>query len=278
MKLQYLAVIFIIIIMPIEIVLSQYIDYQIDAINLKHTYNTKLLDATYDSIKAYQLNTVNNAISDIPASKIEDLEAAVKAFFNSLTTNFNYDGYNSSIMKDYVPAVVFTMYDGYYIYSPYQNILTGVPREQGNESYVDDEYQDNKIIQGIKPYVYYSCRYINENKYDVVITYTLDNYITIQGNVKLDGNGDGSPDGYINKSGYLIDGIEKKEEDTYIYDNIEFTNTKTEKLTEFLGPTSYSYAKINGTKYYLSNDKIFHISSTGEERVSYVEGNPGYKE
>ena len=62
MKLQHLAVIFVIIIMPIALILSQYVDYHIDAINLRHTYDTKLLDATYYSIKAYQLNTVNNAI------------------------------------------------------------------------------------------------------------------------------------------------------------------------------------------------------------------------
>ena len=115
MKLQYLAVIFLIIVLPIILVLSQYIDYHIDAINLRHTYNTKLINATYDAIKSYQLNTVNNAISDIPASKIDELEAAVNTFFNSISTNYGYEGYKAKDMKDYIPAVVFTLYDGYYI-------------------------------------------------------------------------------------------------------------------------------------------------------------------
>ena len=272
MKLQYLAVIFLIIIMPIVMVLSQYIDYQIDAINLKHTYNTKLLEATYDSIKAYQLNTVNNAISDISATKIGDLEAAVKTFFNSLSTNFNYSGYNSGIINDYVPAVVFSMYDGYYIYSPYRNVLTGVSNTE-----VDEKYKNNEILNGIKSYVYYSCRYKNDtigNSFDIVITYTLDNYITIQGEV----NGN-----FINEYGYLIDGIEKnstghyedgKEIFNYKYDGITFEyNNNTELLKEYLGDNKeYPYVKINGTKYYWdkksgANDEIFYINVTGERAV-----------
>jgi len=271
MKIQYLAVIFLIIIMPIVMVLSQYIDYHIDAVNLKHTYNTKLLEATYDSIKAYQLNTVNNAISDISAAKIEDLEAAVKTFFNSLSTNFNYSGYNSGIMNDYVPAVVFSMYDGYYIYSPYRNVLTGVSTD------VDEDYANNEILNGIKSYVYYSCRYKKDtgsNKFDVVITYTLDNYITIQGEV----NGN-----YINEYGYLVDGIEEiptsyyedgKQIFNYKYDGITFKyNDDTELLKEYLGDKNYPYVKINGTKYYwdeksgLNNDEIFYINATGERAV-----------
>ncbi|MCI9063642.1 MAG: hypothetical protein HFJ17_03465 [Clostridia bacterium] len=275
MKLQYLAVIFIIIIIPIVMVLSAYIDYQIDAVNMKHTYNTKLLDATYDSLKAYQLNTVNNAISDISASKIEDLEAGVKTFFNSLTTNFNYSGYNSQVMKEYVPAVVFTMYDGYYIYSPYENILTGVPRVQEgvdldndgeDDPYVDKKYTDGDILHGIKPYVYYSCRY-KYNGYDFVITYTLDNYITIQGyGPKMEGG-----DGYINYHGYLIDGISKSG-DNYTYDGIEYKSNETkEVLKEYLGDTPYSYVKLNGTKYYLDKSKtpneVFYINATGERAV-----------
>ena len=285
MKLQYLAVIFIIIIMPIVMVLSQYIDYHIDAINLRHTYDTKLLNSTYDSIKAYQLNTVNNAISDIPAAKIEGLEAAVNAFFNSLTTNFNYSGYNSGVMKEYVPAVVFTMYDGYYIYSPYENVLTGVPRTDGTDAYVEKGYEDHSdtddVLHGIKPYIYYSCRYKNKptdsKEFDIVITYTLDNYITIQGYVE--GN-------YINEHGYLIDGIKSIDSgDTdgegnviynYEYDGVLFKHNGKEELKEYLGDKQYPYAKLNGTKYYLdekagSNDEIFYINATGEKAIPYKE-------
>lgn len=272
MKLQYLAVIFLIIVLPIIMVLSQYIDYQIDAINLKYAYNTKLLDSTYDALKAYQLNTVNNAISDISAEKIENLEAAVKTFFNSLTTNFNYTGYNSSVMKEYVPAVVFAMYDGYYIYSPYRNVLTGVPSEQEDGTpYIDKDYSKNdEISEGIKSYVYYSCRYkkaTGSDEYDVVITYTLDNYITIQGYATVDEDNDGMEEyTYINKSGYLVDGI-TKDGDKYKYDGVEFTTGTTECLKETLGNKQYYYAKLNGTKYYLDGDSVFYINATGEKAI-----------
>ena len=82
-------------------------------------------------------------------------------------------------MKDYVPAVVFAMYDGYYIYSPYRNVLTGVPRrvdsdEDGipDSDYVDEDYEDNKILSGLKPYVYYSCRYV-KGDIDVIINHNI---------------------------------------------------------------------------------------------------------
>ena len=268
MKLQYLAVIFVIIILPIVLILSQYVDYQIDAVNLRHTYNTKLIDATYDSIKAYQLNTINNAVSDIPGAKIEDLEAAVKTFFNSLSTTYGYTGYNASVMKNFIPAIVFTMYDGYYIYSPFDNTLTGVQKEQaaengGTESYVAPEYvksvgEDGKTLYGIKPYVYYSCRY-KKGSDDFVITYTLDNYITIQGII------DGT---YRNECGYLIDGIEKSG-DSYTYDGVKYDESQKEKMVENLNGKTYSYVKINGTKYYLDETKkeVFYINASGERAV-----------
>lgn len=270
MKLQYLSMIFLIIILPIVIVLSQYIDYNIDAIQLRQEYDKKLISSTYDALKSYQLNTVNNAVSDIPASKIDELEAAVNVFLNSVSTSFGYMGYNAQTMKEYIPAIVFTLYDGYYIYSPFENILTGVQKEEGGESFVDESYlddeDDGKKLYGLKPYVYYSCRYkIESENIDIIITYTLDNYITIQGNV----NGI-----YWNESGYLVDGIEKYG-DKYIYEDIEFDSSGESELKEYLGSNYYSYIKLNGTKYYLdtkdtpnqNDDEIFYINTSGEKTI-----------
>ena len=70
MKIQYLAVIFILIILPIIMVFSEYLGNQIDTIKTENLYNARLLDSTYDAIKAYQLNTVNNAKSDVITSKV----------------------------------------------------------------------------------------------------------------------------------------------------------------------------------------------------------------
>ena len=56
MKLPNLAVIFIIIILPLSVVLSTYMQLQIDVLNQKEELSTRLLDATYDGILSFELN------------------------------------------------------------------------------------------------------------------------------------------------------------------------------------------------------------------------------
>lgn len=198
MKLQNLAVLFIIIILPISIILSSYVGNQVKTASLQASYDTKLNNATYDALKAFQINTINSDSSDIANSKLRDIEASANTFFNSIASNFNMAGYNKDILKEYVPALVYTMYDGYYIYSPYTNKLDDT---KSNEVVVDNigtvemksdkeildsngeaAYKDGDRLTGLKPYVYYSCRY-QYNGGDFVISYSLDNYITIQGEV-----------------------------------------------------------------------------------------------
>jgi signal transduction histidine kinase len=40
-----------------------------------------------------------------------------------MQTNFSMNGYDKDTLQTHVPALVFTLYDGYYIYSPYKNTL-----------------------------------------------------------------------------------------------------------------------------------------------------------
>ena len=56
MKLESLSIIFLIIIIPITMVLSEYVNNRITTEKLELQYNTKLLNATYDAIKTYQIN------------------------------------------------------------------------------------------------------------------------------------------------------------------------------------------------------------------------------
>ncbi len=285
MKIQGLAIIFIIIIMPITIVLSQYVNNRITTSTMELEYNTRLLNATYDSIKAYQINTVNNAFGDVTNSKITDIEAAVTTFYNSLANNFNFTGYRADVMKEYIPAVAFTLYDGYYIYSPFKNTLTGV-----NDEEVDTTYsKPNATTNGLKPYVYYSARYI-DGLNDFIITYTLDNYITIMGQI---GNN------YVYDSGFLYSIASSKAEsdngngifynsnnNSYYFDGIKFSADDTEELKEYVGSQEYSYARINGQKYYLEEDpsnikrdaygvnenaKFFFIDDKGAKNYSNVD-------
>ena len=169
MKLQGLAVIAIIIILPMTIILSSYSQSQIKTLQLQTQYDSKLQNATYDAIKAFQLNMSNSSTSDLANSKMRDIKASVNTFYNSLASHFNMVGYGKDVLQNYVPAIVYTLYDGYYIYSAYDKF-------DENAS-----YKNGESIYGLKPYIYYSCRYKPNDNSDFVITYSLDSYITIQG-------------------------------------------------------------------------------------------------
>ena len=172
MKLQGLAVIAIIIILPMTIILSSYSQSQIKTLQLQTQYDSKLQNATYDAIKAFQLNMSNSSTSDLANSKMRDIKASVNTFYNSLASHFNMVGYGKDVLQNYVPAIVYTLYDGYYIYSA----LDAEDKFDENAS-----YKNGESIYGLKPYIYYSCRYKPNGNSDFVITYSLDSYITIQG-------------------------------------------------------------------------------------------------
>ena len=94
MKIQNLAIIFIIIILPISIVLATYTQYQIQTINAQTLYDNKLSSATYDAIRAIQINTTENDFSELANSKIRDLEASISTFKNSIMSTFSLNGYS----------------------------------------------------------------------------------------------------------------------------------------------------------------------------------------
>ncbi len=261
MKIQELAIIFIIIILPISLVLSVYTQNQVQTINTQTLYDNRLTSATYDAMRAYQLNAANSTTSDMSNSKTRDIEASVSAFRNSIMTAFELNGFTANELNSYIPALVYTMYDGLYIYSPYSNIA-----EVNTDANADEEVKiktEGQKEYGLKPYISYSCRY-KTNNIDVVITYSLDNHIAVKGMIGSE---------YVNKEGYLIDGIkcqnintntdvEKLSNDDMKDAKITYNGIEigTESLKEYI-PLSidknaaYPYAKINGTKYYLIHDK-----------------------
>lgn len=268
MKIQELAIIFIIIILPISLVLSVYTQNQVQTINTQTLYDNRLTSATYDAMRAYQLNAANSTTSDMSNSKTRDIEASVSAFRNSIMTAFELNGFTANELNSYIPALVYTMYDGLYIYSPYSNIA-----EVNTDANADEEVKiktEGQKEYGLKPYISYSCRY-KTTSIDVVITYSLDNHIAVKGMIGRK---------YVNKEGYLIDGIEcsiNPDEEIKINDEIENAIIRyngieigTESLKEYL-PLSigendaYPYAKINGTKYYL-----IHDDKEGCDQIVYV--------
>ena len=248
MKIQYLAVVFIIIILPISLVVSVYTQNQIATLNLQETYDSKLDTATYDAVKAFQLNTINSSTSDVQNSKIRDIEAAVNTFFNSIATNFNMAGYDIDVLNKYVPALVFTMYDGIYIYTAYDNTLSVGKNADGTVNGVDVRedavFKNGENLAGLKPYIFYSCRYKFAD-IDVVITYSLDNYIQVDGKI---GNE------YVHRAGYLYNpGSIQLNGNSVRYRGIEINEESA--LTEYLPDgEEYTYLKLNGVKYYKDKD------------------------
>lgn len=254
MKIQSLAVMFIILILPISLVLSTYTKNRVETLSLQSQYDSKLKSATYDALKAYQLNSFNSDTSYFTNSKIRDIKASVNTFFSSLATNFSTVGYTKETLQNYVPAVVYTMYDGYYIYSPYTNTWDKETIEKhGN----DESYSNQQSLYGLKPYVYYSCRY-KKGSTDVVITYSLDNYISIQGVVE--DNGKTIP---ASESGYLLSNVTRNG------DNVSYKgiNIGTEKILQEnvcvdgqVSQYQYPYIKKDGIKYYKnSNGEVFNV-------------------
>lgn len=206
MKIQHLAIIFIIIIVPISFAMSEYIQTQIDTIKLQTEYKEALNSATSAALKAFQINSINNKYSNISDSKIRDIEASINTFYNSLTTSMTQYVSSKSELSVFVPAIVFNLYDGYYIYSSYNNVYTA-PNGDNAKVKIDDNA--NNYQDGLHPYIYYSCKY-NIDGEEIIVNYTLDNAITVYG--KFNGK-------YQTKSGYLIN-----------YKNVN-VDTKKKKVT-----------------------------------------------
>ena len=246
MKVQNLAIIFIVIILPITLLLSSYTKTQIDAISIQTQMATKLRDATYDGITAFQLNTAENKYSSVSDSMRRDVTAAIQTFISSFAKNIGMSGATETTIKPYIPAVVFTLYDGYYIYSPSFSYINLDEENQetvdndydgtegkmvaydidkdGNVQYdekgniitkkVDDKdendildfkikedartYSTEEVINSfksakgkkgkyehvLKPYIYYTARYVKGEDTDIVVNYSLDNYMVVYGKIK----------------------------------------------------------------------------------------------
>lgn len=248
MKIQSLAIMFIIIILPISLVMQTYVQNRVETLSMQSQYDSKLTGATYDALKAYQLNSFNSDTSDLTNSKMRDIEAAVNTFFSSLATNFSTLGYNKDSLQNYVPAVVFTMYDGYYIYSPYTNTWDAETKEKHRN---DTSFHNNDKLYGLKPYVYYSCRY-KKGTTDVVITYSMDNYISIQG--KMSGN-------VVSKYGYLLSNVDVSGNNvSYNNVRIDSENILEENVLVDGQVTKFPYIKRNGIKYYKNGqNEVFSV-------------------
>ena len=118
MKLQGISVIFALIVLPLILVLTYYIQLQVDTIEMQNEYDRKLLDSTYGAMSAFEINTANEDLSSVSDSLRTIIDASTNVFMNTLSTNFGMSNASRSYLEPYIPAILYTLYDGYYISAP----------------------------------------------------------------------------------------------------------------------------------------------------------------
>lgn len=185
MKLQNLTLIFIIIILPIVLVLSFYISSTIKTVKFQAAYDEALLTAAHDAVYAFEVNSGSEDLAKNPEIKRSLIKSSVEMFETSLANSYGISNYSSDEIEDYIPAVLFGMQDGFYLYAPsaiYETPPTAM------------EYEHN-----LKNYVYYSeiIEGAGADGSDITVIYSLDNYITACGVFD-------TSVGYEIISGYLI--------------------------------------------------------------------------
>ncbi len=294
MKLQNMTVIFIIIMIPIILVVSYYIGLQINTITMQKNYTVKLQTAAKDSIQALEINTVewNSASSNLADSKRRDVLASINTFTTSLANNMGIGGAGKGRIQTYIPAIVYTMYDGYYIYSAsLMKDQDTIEKDQNGKdvNYGRTQFDNNKIKYKetssyqyiLKPYSPYSARYVKGEDVNVTVNYTLDNYIRVYGTI----NGE-----YQTKEGYLVvcsdEGVKGVTSGSISGIEYRGAEIKPEKLKENVyadgkvGEYSYIYDQYDN-KLYWDKDKDNYFSVDKYNNKVYLqdalpEGDAGF--
>ena len=153
MKLQGLSIVFVLIIIPVVLVFTYYLQLQIETISIQSSYDTKLLDATHGAMVALELNTANEDLSSVADSLRTIIDASNNIFINTLSTNMGLSHESKSYLEPYIPAVLYTLYDGYYINSPTKTPVIGVDSKGVAleiEPNKDQALKDKFSISGLK--------------------------------------------------------------------------------------------------------------------------------
>ena len=288
-------------------------------------------------MSSFEINTANEDLSSVSDALRSIIEASNNVFFNTLSTNLGMSNASKSYVEPYVPAILYALYDGYYIYAPTKvpEILTnskGVALAVGDHQYdssnLDQEaYKVDKAINGyykllkdssnfgsamkydstytgveygqilytakddngkelidgegnilytpdpnkallktknvLKTYMPYSARYkenVKDEKYDITVTYTLDNFITIEGCLYPENN----KTIYVTKSGYLIN-IKDKDNNPTI--TIALGEGSIDKYSE---NRVQKYIEEGGqVSVIIDNQEIINISNLTKSAASY---------
>lgn len=199
MKIQNFAIIFLVIAIPIILLLAYYLHLQQETLRMQIDYNAKLSEATKEGIETYEINSVELETLN---TERENVEATINSFITSLSNKLNIYGTAREYIENYLPAIVFTAYDGYYTYAPNQ-ILEDIKTNTG-EIVVDNETKTIKFKENsgttidisdstkqqyshsLSNKIAYSAAYSGTTGHDYIdltINYTLDNRVYIYGNI-----------------------------------------------------------------------------------------------
>ena len=310
MKLQNLAIVFLVIAIPLILILSYYINLQRTTLELQTAYNDKLWAAAETAIQSFEINTVewNEKYSEDSDSKRRDVQASVNSFITNLANNMGITGTSKEFMLNYIPAVIYTLSDGYYAYYKTNNaqvlespdgvqlyyykdkdklttdsVLEGkygqviykaksgtttykktytytVQHSDGTETTENKEYIFTTDINDaeyayeytLKPLVKYSAEYKQGSATDIIVNYTMNNYISIYGQY----NGD-----IVEAGGFLV-----------YFDN----NCKIPKINTINEGTITVGNKVSETQYSISEIKPetlteqVYIKNVGIKEYKYI--------
>ena len=197
MKLQSLSIIFIVIMIPIILVVSYYLNLQKSTLSMQISYDQKLIESSKEAIEAFEVNTTewNETYSKLSDSKRRDVMASINTFITSLSNNLGISGAAKENILSYIPAIAFTLYDGYYVYAPtYTPVVEtdsgGIAQydESGNLKYktesgttTDVNSAKTEYKHTLTTYLPYSKRYDRKtvSHHNIIVNYTLDNYVKI---------------------------------------------------------------------------------------------------
>ncbi len=118
MKLQSMTVLYVLIILPLLLVLTFTLTHYTNVMRTRIDYRKKLIGATQDGIKAFELNTSQEEFSSVSDALKSIVEASINTFKDSFALKLGIANTSRSNINEYIPFTMFTLNDGYYIESP----------------------------------------------------------------------------------------------------------------------------------------------------------------
>ena len=105
MKLQGVSVIFALIVLPLILVLTYYIQLQVNTIDKQNQYDVKLSNSAYGAMSAFEINTANEDLSSVSDALRTIIDASTNVFMNTLATNLGMSNASKSFVEPYIPAI-----------------------------------------------------------------------------------------------------------------------------------------------------------------------------